>query len=124
MSTRNEFEHELVRVIFEADGKVNLAETLGSYGDGEYYSINVSDKDFNTEEEFLPEYLTEKLALLKLSPSNSHLAGVGFKNNIGPVTSTMLFSVCSEVFYVDITSVGFNGLIAGCKVRRSNREVK
>jgi hypothetical protein len=124
MSTYDRYDHELVRVIFENDGNINITKTLGNCGDGEYYSINVSDKDFNTEEEFLPEYLTEKLALLKLSPPNSHLAGVGFKNNIGPVTSTMLFSVCSEVFYVDITSVGFKGLIAGCKVRRSNREVK
>jgi hypothetical protein len=124
MSTRNEFEHELVRVIFEAGGNVNLAETLGSYGDGEYYSVNVGDRDFNTEEEFLPEYLTEKLALLKLSPPNSHIVGVGFKNNTGPSAYEMIFSVCSEVFYVDISSVGFKGLIAGCKVRRSNREVK
>lgn len=124
MSTRNEFEHALVRVIFEADGRVNLAETLGSYGDGEYFSVNVGDRDFNIEEEFLPEYLTEKLALLKLSPPNSHILGVGFKNNIGPSAYEMLFSVCNEVFYVDIASVGFKGLIAGCKVRRSNREEK
>lgn len=124
MSMYDRYDHELVRVIFENDGNINLTETLGNCGDGEYYSINVSDKDFNTEEEFLPEYLTEKLALLKLSPSNSHLVGVGFKNNIGPVTSSMLFSVCSEVFYVDITDVGFKALVVGCKVRRSNWEEK
>lgn len=124
MSTYDGSERELVRVIFEADGKVNLAGTFGSYGDGEYYSMNVGDRDFNIEEEFLPEYLTEKLALLKLSPPNSHILGVGFKNNMGPSAYEMLFSVCSEVFYIDISSVGFKALVAGCKVRRSNREVK
>ena len=122
MSTYDRCDHELVRVIFEADGRVNLAETLGSYGDGEYYSVNVGDRDFNIEEEFLPEYLTEKLALLKLSPPNSHIVGVGFKNNAGSNAYEMLFSVCNEVFYVDISSVGFKALVAGCKVRRSNRE--
>lgn len=124
MSTSDDAEYELVRVIFEAEGKVNLAQATGQYGDGAYYSVNVGDRDFNIEEEFLPEYLTEKLALLKLAQVNVQISGVGFKNRMLYAGAAAMFSVCDEVFYVDITSVGFKGLVAGCKVRRSNREVK
>ena len=118
---------EMVRVIFEGEGRVNLALTYGSFsfdskGFGEYYGVDVKDKDYNTMEDYLPEYLTEKLALLKLSKDGTSIEGVGYKQLYDGKYSA--FNFPREVFYVDINSVGFKRLVKDCKVRRSNREVK
>lgn len=121
--SKHSSDRELVRVIFEGEGDshVNLAETIGKYED-EYYSINVGDKDYNTMEDYLPEYLTEKLALLKLAKDGTSIEGVGYRQLYNEKYSG--FNFPREVFYVDINSVGFKQLVKDCKVRRSNREVK
>lgn len=130
--SKHSIHRELVRVIFEGDGKVNLALTTGGYA-GEYYAINVMDKDYNTMEDYLPEYLTENLALLKLAKPSSSIENVGFKNVYegGGFGSKVKMEGKSyafdpilfprEVFYVDINSIGFKQLVKDCKVRRSNR---
>ena len=129
---------EMVRVIFEGEGRVNLALTYGSFsfdskGFGEYYGVDVKDKDYNTMEDYLPEYLTENLALLKLAKPSSSIENVGFKNVYegGGFGSKVKMEGKSyafdpilfprEVFYVDINSIGFKQLVKDCKVRRSNR---
>jgi len=117
----------MVRVIFEGGGKVNLTLTIGRYKD-EYFAIDVKDTDYNTMEDSLPEYLTEKLALLKLSTPSTSIEGVGFKNvydnsirwDSESDVDIRGFIFPREVFYVDINSVGFNQLVKDCKVRRSN----
>lgn len=115
---------EMVRVIFEGEGRVNLALTYGSFtfdskSFGEYYGVDIKDKDYNTMEDYLPEYLTESLAMLKLAKRNSSIENVGFKNVYeGGGFDAVMFP--REVFYVDINSIGFDQLVKDCKVRRSN----
>lgn len=132
----------MVRVIFEGEGRVNLALTYGSFtfdskNFGEYYGVDVKDKDYNTMEDYLPEYLTESLALLKLAKPSSSIENVGFKNvyegggfggarvrHEGHPYAFDGIMFPREVFYVDINAIGFKKLVADCKVRRSNREVR
>lgn len=128
---------EMVRVIFEGEGRVNLALTYGSFtfdskSFGEYYGVDIKDKDYNTMEDYLPEYLTESLALLKLAKRNSSIENVGFKNvyegdgfgtKVKMEGTSYAFDAVMfprEVFYVDINSIGFDQLVKDCKVRRSN----
>lgn len=117
----------MARVIFEGGGKVNLTLTIGRYID-EYYAIDIKDTDYNTMEDYLPEYLTEKLALLKLTKPSSSIENVGFKNvydnsvrwDSESDVDIRGFIFPIEVFYVDINSIGFDQLVKDCRVRRSN----
>ena len=121
-------ELQLVRVIFEGEGKVNLALAFATF-EGEYYAINIEDKDYNTLVKYLPDYLTDRLALLKLSKKDTHIEGVGYRQEyeFGHVRPKLdgeayEFMFPDEVFYVDIDKEGFRQVVKDCKVRRSNLE--
>jgi hypothetical protein len=96
----------LVRVLFERDGSVNLAHATAdkqAWVDAfAYYNIVIhDDPDYNATEDKLPEALTTKLAILKLAPASSHIDNIGFVEAYNATIATNPFYLPDRAFYVE-----------------------